>query len=242
MQKSEDNSRTSFELAKQQLKLHIAHLKVEKIASLNTSQLPTTAKPSKEHLTAAHKHPLYMYVNDILTCNISVAAHHLLNSLVITGPIPLPLFYVEELNNVVMNAVSSKRVQAESPMKQLVKAGIIRSSPYPMVYHKDLNPDYIDTTVQSMFIPKLICDAVKDQMDDTDKALSLLSAVCAIENLVIAEENLIDLPSHLHSILILCCQLCDVCSGELYKCNDELSDQLLTTSLKLKLTAVSNMI
>ena len=27
MQKSEDNSRTGFELAKQQLKLHIAHLK-----------------------------------------------------------------------------------------------------------------------------------------------------------------------------------------------------------------------
>ena len=113
-----------------------------------------------------------------------------------TGPIPLPLFYVEELNNVIMNAVSSKRVQAESPMKQLIKAGVIRSSSYPMVYHKDLNPDYIDTTVQPMFIPKLICDAVKDQMDDTDKALSLLSAIRAIENLLITKESLIDLPSH----------------------------------------------
>ena len=29
MQKSEDNSRTDFELAKQQLKLHIAHQKVD---------------------------------------------------------------------------------------------------------------------------------------------------------------------------------------------------------------------
>ena len=241
MQNSKNNSRTSFELAKQQLKLHIAHLKVEKISSFSASQLPTTVKPSKEHLTAAPKHPLYMYVNDILTYNISVAAHHILNSLVITGPIPLPLFYVEELDNVVMNALSSKRVQAESPMKQLVKAGIIRSSLYPIVYHKNLNPDYIDTTVQPMFIPKLICDAVKDQMDDTDKALYLSSAVRAIENLLIAEESLINLPSRLPSILILCCQLYDVCSGELYKCNDELSDQLLTTSLKLKLR-VSNMI
>ena len=242
MQNSKNNSRTGFEQAKQQLKLHIAHLKVEKISSFSASQLPTTAKPSKEHLTAAPNHPLYMYINDILTYNISVAAHHILNSLIITGPIPLPLFYVEELDNVVMNAVNSKRVQAESLMKQLVKAGIIRNSPYPMVYHKNLNPDYIDTTVQPMFIPKLICDAVKDQMDDTDKALSLLSAVHAIENLLVAEENLINLPSRLHSILILCCQLCDVCSGELYKCNNnELSDQLLTTSLKLKLR-VSNMI
>ena len=241
MQNSKNNSRTSFEQAKQQLKYHIARLKVEKIASLNTSQLPTTAKPRKEHLTAAPKHPLYIYVNDILTYNISVVAHHILNSLIITGPIPLPLFYVEELDNVVMNAVNSKRVRVESPMKQLVKAGIIRSSPYTMVYHKDLNPDYIDTTVQPMFIPKLICDAVKDQMDDTDKALYLSSAVRAIENLLIAEESLINLPSRLPSILILCCQLYDVCSGELYKCNDELSDQLLTTSLKLKLR-VSNMI
>ena len=31
MQKSEDNSRTGFELAKQQLKLHIAHLKFEQL-------------------------------------------------------------------------------------------------------------------------------------------------------------------------------------------------------------------
>ena len=109
MQKSEDNSRTDFELAKQQLKLHIAHLKVEKTASFSASQLPTTATPSKQNLTAAHNHPLYMYINDILlTSNISLAAHHLLNSLVITGPIPLPLFYVEELNSVVMNAVISK--------------------------------------------------------------------------------------------------------------------------------------
>ena len=30
MQKSEDNSRTGFELAKQQLKLHIAHQKLKK--------------------------------------------------------------------------------------------------------------------------------------------------------------------------------------------------------------------
>ena len=121
-----------------------------------------------------------MYINDILT-NISWPTHHLLNSLVITGPIPLPLFYVEELNNVVMNAVISKENDvlhefvSESPIKELVKLGVIRSSSYPIVYHKNFNPDYIDTTTQLMFISKLICDAVRDQMDDVDKALSILS-------------------------------------------------------------------
>ena len=42
------------------------------------------------------------------------------------GPISLPLFYVEERNNVVINAVISKekkRIQDESPVKQLVKEG-----------------------------------------------------------------------------------------------------------------------
>ena len=33
MQKSDDNSRTGFELVKQQLKLHIAHLKLEKFSN-----------------------------------------------------------------------------------------------------------------------------------------------------------------------------------------------------------------
>ena len=77
-----------------------------------------------------------MYINDILTSSISLSAHHLLNSLVITGPIPLLLFYVEELNNVAVNAVYSqeKKMLAESPMKELVKLGVTRSSSCPMVY------------------------------------------------------------------------------------------------------------
>ena len=196
------------------------------VDSSDATQLPTTAKPSKEYLTAAHKHPLYMYINDILTNNISSSAHHLLNSLVITGPIPLPLFYVEELNNVVMNAVSNK---AESPMRQLVKAGVIRSSSYAMVYHKNLNPDYINSSIQPMFVSKLICDAVKDQMDDADKALSVLSAQRALENLLANEKSLI----HLHYILMICDQLCGAC--------EELQefDQLLIASLKLKLEVTS---
>ena len=110
-----------------------------------------------------------------------------------------------------------------------------------MVYHKDLNPDYIDTTIPPMIIPQLICDAVKDQVDEVDKALSVLSAQHTLENLLTAKTSLISLPSHLCYILILCSQLYEVCSEELHKHNDELYKHLLTTSLKLKLR-VSTMI
>ena len=196
----------------------------DQIYSSDAMQPPTTAKTGKEHLTATHNHPLYMYINDILTDNISLPAHHLLNSLVITGPIPLPLFYVEELNNVVMNAVSSKRTQAESPMNELVKLGVVRSSSYPIIYHKDLHPDYIDTAIQLMFIPKLIYETVNDQMDHADKAVSILSVQRTLERLLTNETkpNLIQL----HYILILCNQLDEVCS--------HVSDHLYT-NLKLKL-------
>ena len=38
-----------------------------------------------------------------------------------------------------------------------------------------------------MFIPALICNAVKNEMDDADKALSVLSAQCALKNLLTNE-------------------------------------------------------
>ena len=207
----------------------------QQIDSLGASEPPTTVKSSKKHITSTHEHPLYMYINDILANNISLPAHHLLNSLVITGPIPLPLFYVEELNNVVMNAVISKEkknIKPESPMKQLLK-GVIRNSCYPIVYHKNLNPDDVDTTIQSMFVPKLICDAVNDQMDDVDKALSVLSAQRALENIMASEKCLV----HLRYLLVICDQLHTLCSEELQK----FGDHLLIASLKLKFR-VSNLI
>ena len=202
--------------------------------SSDTTQLPATAKPGKESVNSVKKHPLYLYISDLLstTHNISLPAHHLLNSLVITGPIPLPLFYVEELDNVVLNAVYNKekeRIQAESSMKQLIKGGVIRKSCYPILYHKDLNKDYIDLSIQPMFVPKLICDAVKNEMDDTDTALSVLSVQRALENLL-RNESKPD-PIHLQYLLILCNQLHDVCSEELH----EFGDQLLIANQKLKL-------
>ena len=134
-----------------------------------------------------------------------------------------------------MSSRERKKTQAGSPMKELVKAGVIRNSSYAMVYHKNLNPDFIDTNIKPMIIPKLICDTVKDEMDDGDKAWSILSVQRTLENLLTARISLVSLPSHLHYMPILCCQLYEMCSGELHKHNNELYKHLLTTSLKLKL-------
>ena len=79
--------------------------------SSDATHPPDAIKLEKEGFVSNKKHPLHLYISDILntTSNISLPAHHLLNCLTITEPIPLPLFYVEELNNVVMNTVSIKR-------------------------------------------------------------------------------------------------------------------------------------
>ena len=198
--------------------------------SCATSDATKPAKIEMQNVMTAPVHPLYMYINDILNATISLTGHQLLNSLVITGPIPLPSFYVEELNNVVMNAAICKdkdRTQephisiSETPMKQLVHGGVIRNSCYPLVYHKDLNPVNVISNIQQMFIPKLICDAIKVQMNDTDKVLSILCAQHALENLLTSDD--IDL-IQLHYILVLCNQLHNVCTQELHECSEELQN------------------
>jgi len=211
----------------------------EQIAISDSSQLPATAKPEGHKLSSSQKHLLYMYINDMLSLgsvNISLPAQHLLNCLTIFGPIPLPLFYVEELDNVVMNAVISKegkRMQTlhefvpESPMKQLEKVGVIRKYSFPMIYHKDFDTHHVDSSLQLLYIPKLICDAVNNEIDNVDKALSVLCAQHALENFLIGmNPNLI----HLHYTLILCNQLDDLCTKEL-----KFDDKFLITNLKLKL-------
>ena len=136
-----------------------------------------------------------LYTCTSMSTTISLTAHHLLNSLIITGPIPLPSFYIEELSNVVMNTVISEEKNmmpephmfiSESPMKQLmiIQGGVIRSSCYRIVYHADLNPENVISDIQQKFIPKLICNAVKEQMDDTDKVFSTLRLQRALENLL----------------------------------------------------------
>ena len=325
MQNSDGNSRTGFELSKQLLKLHIAHLKlysslredssrtkmqnceeimIEKAclsspqnleqpstentqlaynstssiiecsgmleietpslltrknilqvqkenvpyapvevssAISNTTQPIIRAETEQNFITVQTPiHPLHLYINDLLSNIFSLPANQLLNTLVITGPIPLPLFYVEELNNLVTNAVISNEEKImqelqefipESPMNQLAKGGVIRNSCYPLVYHKDLDPKNLTSNVQLVFIPKLICDAVKYQMDDTAKILSTICAQRALENLL--NNNEVDL-IQLHCVLILCNQLYNTCIQEFH--DHEFSKELLITNQKLMLT------
>ena len=205
----------------------------------NTTQPIIRAETEQNLITVqAPIHPLHLYINDLLSNIFSLPANQLLNTLVVTGPIPLPLFYVEELNNLVTNAVISneeKMMQElqefipESPMNQLAKGGVIRNSCYPLVYHKDLDPKNLTSNVQLVFIPKLICDAVKYQMDHTDKVLSTICAQRALENLL--NNNEVD---QLHYVLILCNQLHNTCIQEF---NDhKFSEELLITNQKLMLT------
>ena len=209
------------------------------IISFDATHPPDAIELEKEGFVSTKKHPLYLYINDILntTSNISLPAHHLLKSLTITGPIPLPWFYVEQLDNVVMNAVfnkEKKRIQAESPMNQLIKEGVIRRSCYPILYHKDLDTDYIDLSIQQMTVPKLICDAVKDEMDCTDKVLAVLSAQQALENLTNEiKPSLI----HLQYIFILSNQLHDVCTKQLHSHGDELLIAIQKLNLRIAIMA-----
>ena len=74
-----------------------------------------------------------------------------------------------------------------------------------------LNPEYVDSSIQPLFIPKLICDAVKDQMDDVDKILSVLSVQHAFENILSNVSKIKPNSVHLHYVYILCIKLHNVC-------------------------------
>ena len=85
----------------------------------------------------------------------------------------------------------------------------------------------MESRIQLFFIPELICDAVKNEIDIVDKALSILCAQHALENLLIgSEQNLL----HLQFLLLLCNRLDDICTEEL-----KFDDIFLITNVKLKL-------
>ena len=219
---------------------NVPYTPVKASSAISSTTQPTIRAEEGQNVITAPIHPLHLYINDLLSNIFSLPANQLLNILVMTGPVPLPLFYVEELNNIVTNAIISneKKMMQElqefipvSPMNQLAKGGVIRNSCYPLVYHKDLNPENLISNIQQVYIPKLICDAVKYQMDDTDKVLSTICAQHALENLL--NNNEVDL-IQLHYLLILCNQLHNTCIREFR--DHEFSEKLLITSQKLMLT------
>ena len=105
-----NDSRTSFQLAKHQLKLHIGHKRY-----LETSQSSKNANDSVNRSHCTLHGTIHMFINDIIRSDhFSLPAQHLLYCLAIVGSVPLPQFFINELDNVITAAVTTeedKRMQ-----------------------------------------------------------------------------------------------------------------------------------
>ena len=101
---------------------------------------------------------------------LSEPAKILLSYLCKLKSVPLPLFYVKELDSLIIDEMALHQTIFESPLlKELENKGVIRNYPSPLVYHKDLNPKHLNSSMQLMFIPELICDAVKSEMKNDNE-------------------------------------------------------------------------
>ena len=95
---------------------------------------------------------------------LSKPAKVLISCLCKLGPVPLPLYFIRRVNSLIINEIVSHQTILEPPLKELGDKGVIRNFPSPLVYHKDLNPKCLDSSMQLIFIPELICDAVKSEI------------------------------------------------------------------------------
>ena len=149
MQKGEDDSRTGFELAKKQLKVVNQGSRIAQESEISDNV------QSNDHQTT----PSHLNIPEL-----SKPAHSLLTCLSKFGSDPLPQFYIEELANLIIKEQGTCQTDSKSILKELESSKIARKCPYPLVYHKDLNPECLDFSVQLFTIPKLICDTVKNDM------------------------------------------------------------------------------
>ena len=181
MQKFDDN-RKSFNFVKHQL---------------NSLYQRVTDSHQQHGLILLHN--LCMFIKSLL----SIPAYCLLSSLSIFGSVPLPLFYVMKLDNLITSHTSKGEELHypifKSPLEELKDNSIIRKYPNPVVYHEYLNAKHANDCTQLVFVPKLICDAVTKEMNYESRN-ALIYAQNALENAVI--EN----PSS-SFIGVLCCQL-----------------------------------
>ena len=157
---------------------------------------------------------LHLFISDLLTCDeyISLPARHLLNCLCVIGPIPIPLFLIEEMDNIITKAAADKnRVQRSvTPLTQQLEAGLLRNHPHVFLYHKDFNPEFQVATSKLMYVPKLLCDVINTNMHSGDIALSITCVQQAIKNLLMQTIQLSI--NHLHFMLIVLNQLDGSCS------------------------------
>ena len=163
----QDNNRTSFEHVKQQI-----NIVYQRYHSQSTNQV------ERKFIQLQN-----LGLSDML--RISLPTCYFLSSLSIFGPVPLPLFYVKELDDLV--STDKKHTSCQSLVKELEDNGVIRKYSYPLVYHKEFNPFHSTSpgfSTQLIYVPKLICDAVKSEMN-YDNGNAILYAQQAIENVSI---------------------------------------------------------
>ena len=234
LMKKDSDSRV--ELVKDILKLHIGHKRyLEALQNADDSAI------SKSH----HKldNTIYLFINDILRSDhFSLPAQHLLCCLAILGSTPLPQFFVKELDNVIAAAVTTeedKRIKklhgvvSKSLAIELEEQGVIRKFPYPIVYHKDLDPKYVNPSCNLFYVPKLICHAVESEMDFADKAVPIICVQNALENILTRRSSVqIDIV-HLHYLLVVCKIVLDVCVAHYSTLGDSFAAECVKLQLKL---------
>ena len=170
------NNRTSFEIIKQQLNIIDQGSQV-----LQESEMSIDSQYSnKEEQKPILFQNLCMFIKDML--QLSLPAYCMLKCLSIFTPLSLPLFYITELDNLIKNDMNKEHAMFyESLVTELKDNGVIRSYPNPLVYHNNFNPKCVDPNAQLMFIPKLISDAVKTEMNYDDKANAISYTQCALK-------------------------------------------------------------
>ena len=95
---------------------------------------------------------------------LSKPAKVLLSTLCRLGSVPLPLYFIRIVNSLIIKEIAPCMTILEFPPNELQSKGVIRNCPSTVVYHKDLNPKCLNSSMQLMYIPELICDAVKSEI------------------------------------------------------------------------------
>ena len=167
------------------------------------------------------QYSLHLFINDLLTSDeFSIPAYHFLNCLCIIGSVPIPLFLIKELDRIITEATIGKNngmhISATPLIKQL-KPGVLRKYPHMFLYHKDFNPEFLDSTTKLKYIPKLLCDVIKGNMHSGDVALSIACIQHAAKNVLMNQLNI----NQLCFMLVVLNQLDDSCSSLHGKFNEE---------------------
>ena len=169
LQKGDKDNRENFELVKQRF-----------------SSVHQGSQASQESEVPMHnqynnqkKHRIVPSQNSCILgmSGLSEPAEILLSCLCQLRSVPLPLYFVRRVNGLVIEEMAPHQTIFESPLEELKSKAVIRNYPSPLVYHKDLNPKRLNSSMQLMFIPELICDAVKSEMENDNEIPRLQHAL-----------------------------------------------------------------